>query len=421
MLTATLLSILLISALAGVQQCSVASAQSFEAVTIKADGSVEPSTAPISRNGSVYTLTEDIQGNITVEKSSITLDGAVHTVENISLNNITGVTIRNFIITAVASDTSALSSSGIFMHYTTNTFIENNTVSQKKYGIHSSSFGCAGIRIAGNTVTDNQYGIHVEGYNYTIIGNNISANSLGTYLYYGFNSTVFGNHIAENGIGIRFFVGFYGHSGDGNLVYSNNFVNNSKNVENVGPLFTLAIGPMNAWDSGGAGNYWRDYAGTDTDGDGIGDTPYVIDDLNQDNFPLMTSLLLPELPGTPSVTLFSPRNETYAVAEVELNFTVSKRVVWIGYSLDGQDNVTVAGNVTLAGLSDCVHTLTMYAEDTFGDSGSSETITFTVATFPTSQLVAASIGASVTAICLGLIVYFTKRKKKQTPKLSTNH
>ena len=113
----------------------------------------------------------------------------------------------------------------------------------------------------------------------------------------------------------------------------------------------------------------------------------------------------------------SPQNQTYFSPDVPLNFIADIPVSWVGYSLDGAATVTVPANATLTGLSEGSHTLTVYA----GNTTKSETITFTVATFPTSQLVAASIGASVTAICLGLIVYFTKRKKKQTPKLSTNH
>ena len=42
------------------------------------------------------------------------------------------------------------------------------------------------------------------------------------------------------------------------------------------------------WDFMGEGNYWSDYAGVDANGDGIGDTPYVILNGGADNYPLMT-------------------------------------------------------------------------------------------------------------------------------------
>jgi hypothetical protein len=51
------------------------------------------------------------------------------------------------------------------------------------------------------------------------------------------------------------------------------------------------MGSVNSWDNGVEGNYWSDYHGADANRDGIGDTPYLIDETNKDNYPLMAMLL----------------------------------------------------------------------------------------------------------------------------------
>jgi hypothetical protein len=92
-----------------------------------------------------------------------------------------------------------------------------------------------------------------------------------------------------------------------------------------------------------------------------------------------------------------------------LNFSINEPVSQITYSLDGQENVTIAGNTTLADLSAGTHNVTVYAWDTAGNVGASETVTFTVTPFPTAPAAAASV-ASIAAVTAGLLVYFKKRK-----------
>jgi hypothetical protein len=80
--------------------------------------------------------------------------------------------------------------------------------------------------------------------------------------------------------------------------------------------------------------------------------------------------------------------------------------------LDGQDNVTLTGNTTLTGLPTGSHNVTVYGQDVYGNPGTSEAVTFTVAEpFPTT-LVAVAIAVIVAAVvCVGLLFYFKKSKR----------
>jgi N-acetylneuraminic acid mutarotase len=112
----------------------------------------------------------------------------------------------------------------------------------------------------------------------------------------------------------------------------------------------------------------------------------------------------------PAVAVISPENKKYDANNVSLTFTVNKPALWMGFSLDGQETVTITGNTTIAGLSNGSHNLTVYANDTFGNAGASQTIQFTInqpEPFPTTQ-VAAAIAATVFGA--GLLFYLKKRK-----------
>jgi len=88
----------------------------------------------------------------------------------------------------------------------------------------------------------------------------------------------------------------------------------------------------------------------------------------------------------PTISILSPENKTYSTDSVPLTFTISEAISWVGYSLDGQANVAIAGNTTLVGLSNAVHSVMVCANDTDGNMGFSDIIYFTVSVPTTGAL-----------------------------------
>lgn len=112
---------------------------------------------------------------------------------------------------------------------------------------------------------------------------------------------------------------------------------------------------------------------------------------------------------TPSVVLLSPQNETFSTSDVPLNFAVDNFAFQFKYSLDGGENVIIAGNATLTGLTHGYHNITVYATDKLGNIGASEPIFFTVAEpFPTVIVIASVIIVAVAG--MGLLINLKKRR-----------
>ena len=97
----------------------------------------------------------------------------------------------------------------------------------------------------------------------------------GLVIKYASNNTMLTNNITDNLVGANF------EYSSGNLVYHNNFINNTIQILDNNTI------SENTWDNGSEGNFWSYYNGTDGNGDGIGDVPYLLDGVNVDNFPLI--------------------------------------------------------------------------------------------------------------------------------------
>ncbi|MDH5266505.1 MAG: right-handed parallel beta-helix repeat-containing protein [Candidatus Bathyarchaeota archaeon] len=268
---------------------------------------------------------------------------------------------------------------------------------------------CTGITVKDLNITNNGQGIllaHTT--DSTITKNNITNNYNGIWLLGSSDNAINENRVTENtGCGI------YLYYSSNNAFFHNYFINNSRQVS--------TYESDGVWDNGVAGNYWSDYEdrypnATELDGSGIWNTPYVIDEDNQDNYPLTNPIVIPAVPDTtpPAISIVSPKNNTYIANDVSLIFAVSEPTSWIGYSLDGQTIVAITENTTLVGLSDGSHSLKVYAKDAAGNTGASETIYFSIKTqqsepFPVTWIVATIvIIAMVGAV---LLAYFAKVKK----------
>ena len=107
----------------------------------------------------------------------------------------------------------------------------------------------------------------------------------------------------------------------------------------------------------------------------------------------------------------SPENTNYNLSTLSLIFMVNNPVVWMGYSLNGQDNATVIGNTMLSIFPTAFTPLRFYARDEFGNTGDSEIVGFTTKEEPFPTALSTAIAAIVIFSGLGLVVYYKKRKR----------
>ena len=121
----------------------------------------------------------------------------------------------------------------------------------------------------------------------------------------------------------------------------------------------------------------------------------------------------PQTSTPPTITNLSIENKTYTTHEIPLNFTVNENISKVAYSLDGKDNVTIAGNCTLTGLSVGAHNLTVYAWNS-ADVGSSQTANFAIANTASPETLQEALLMIIVVSALvmgGFLFYFKNRKR----------
>jgi parallel beta-helix repeat protein len=191
--------------------------------------------------------------------------------------NISGFTIQNSGI----HHGEGLWDCGIYVHDSNYNNIANNFLVKNGFGIWLDHVNFT--TISENTIVNNKDGIELEFcYNNAITNNNVTSNvECGIALDHSYNNTVHDNEVLNNNIGI------WVCNCNDNIVFCNSFVNNVDQ--------THLWNSISLWSSDdGRGNYWGNYIGTDTNHDGIGDSPYVINQNNADNYPLINTTMVPE-------------------------------------------------------------------------------------------------------------------------------
>jgi parallel beta-helix repeat protein len=216
---------------------------------------------------------------------------------------------------------------GVLIENCANNILQRNNIATNEQGIVVSA--SSDISISGNIMTNNYYNSVYLGLTFdSSISGNAIMNS--TWLGIELGSDSSGNRISANTItNTEYAIGLTEASG--NFFWHNNFVNNTENVWAI-------IGYANTWDDGypSGGNYWSNYNGIDADGDGVGDTPYIIDSDNIDNYPLM-SPWTPELLLDGLTTWYWLDNTTInSVIEGDVDSDGLAEVMTAGYYFDGE-------------------------------------------------------------------------------------
>lgn len=199
---------------------------------------------------------------------------------HITDNNITGGTVTGLLTTGSHCNVTDNTSGGFISSNGFANLLRGNTAYRISVRGESST-------VANNTV----FYIHLSNNNDSVFYENRIG--LATFYYYGIpelgredsgiyiESNCYHNIFYSNEVAAFIYDVEINAKSENNEFYHNNF------LKFYSGGASKTSGFANFWDNGSEGNYWADYNGTDANGDGIGDKPYILDGNNRDNYPLM--------------------------------------------------------------------------------------------------------------------------------------
>jgi len=194
----------------------------------------------------------------------------------------------------------------IFLSSSIECVITNNIVTNGDSGIYLS--GSSSNTVSDNTIEENNaHGLVISTSNSNTIQENAIQNNGNYGIFISFSASsneIYKNTITgNNGFGLR-------------AVSSNNTIHQNIFSDNIGE--NAYDSGSNKWSYNFKGNYWNDYDDYDTNGDGIGDNPYLINGgSNQDLHPLGDFLSLNQNPKA-YIDSISP-NPTTEEKEISFN------------------------------------------------------------------------------------------------------
>ena len=147
--------------------------------------------------------------------------------------------------------------------------------------------------VTGNYIDNCTEGIQVWQYstNNTVTENTITnCDDVAIRLQYANNNTIARNDVSNSGTGTTIYVA------NNNTITKNNYINNLEQFPSGEWEWYAKTFGYNGSQNIIKQNYFSDYNGTDNNGDGIGDIPYIINEDNKDNYPIIEPVTVPVIP-----------------------------------------------------------------------------------------------------------------------------